>query len=163
VNGWRKAPRKSREKFRRRPRPLSNRVLLVSAVVVVTGSGLASAPEASASPLPSAQPANSNKAAIAGTVLNSTGKGLANLRVTITAVTSPYGPLYGSVQFAVATDNIGHFTIARPPATLRALSWKAEAVFPWYGGSWDRYLTTVSDQSPAHLVFRSDLTSGRAG
>ena len=56
MNGWRTAPHQSREKFRRRLRPVSNRALFVSAVVGVTGLGSAGTPEASASPSPSARP-----------------------------------------------------------------------------------------------------------
>jgi hypothetical protein len=134
-------------------KPLSHRVLVSVSVVGAMGLTLAIAPEASASA----------KTGVGGTVINSGGNALAGLRLTVTAVTSAHGALYGSVQFQVTTNKSGHFMVPRPPAGLDALSWKAEAAFPWYGGTWERYLTTVSDQDPAHLVFRSDLTSGRAG
>jgi hypothetical protein len=99
---------------------------------------------------------------IGGTVINSAGKPFAGLRVTVTAVTSAHGALYGSAQFQLTTNKSGHF-LATEPAALDALSWKAWASFPWYGGTWERYLTTVSERDWAHLVFRSDLTSGTAG
>ncbi len=114
-------------------------------------------PQCTAAPIPSGSPD------VGGTVVNSNGKRLANLRVDITAVTSPRGAIYGSVQLSVVTDGSGHFSIARSPDTIGALAWQAEAAFPWHGGTWDRYLTTVSDRDPRHLTFRSDLTSGPAG
>jgi hypothetical protein len=137
----------------RGPKPLARRVLLSAAAVGAMGLSLAIAPEALAWA----------ETGVGGTVINSAGKALVGLRVTVTAVTSARGALYGSVQFQVTTNKSGHFMVPRPPAALAALSWKAEAAFPWYGGTWERYLTTVSDQDPARLVFRSDLSSGRAG
>ncbi len=107
--------------------------------------------------------ATSASSDIGGTVVNSNGRPLGDLRLSVTAVTSPRGALYGSVQFSVVTDKSGRFSIPRSAASIAALAWQAKAAFTWYGGTWDRYLTTVSDRDPAHLSFRSDVTSGAAG
>ena len=179
-----RSSRVTRARRSRGAKPLAHRVLLPMAAVGAVGLGLAVAPDASApasasTPLPiptsglkageaptgegASLKLASAKTGVGGMVINSAGKALAGLRVTVTAVTNARGALYGSVQFQVTTNKSGHFMVARPPSALDALSWRAEATFPWYGGTWQRYLTTVSDHDPGHLVFRSDLTSGRAG
>ena len=176
--------RVTRARRSRGAKPLAHRVLLPMAAVGAVGLGFCVAPDAPApasasAPLPiptsglkageaptgegASLKLASAKTGVGGMVINSAGKALAGLRVTVTAITNARGALYGSVQFQVTTNKSGRFMVTRPPAALDALSWKAEASFPWYGGTWERYLTTVSDHDPAHLVFRSDLTSGRAG
>jgi hypothetical protein len=152
VSRWQRSSPLTNGRRSRGGKPLARRVLPSVAAVGAIGTSWAIAPAALASA----------KTEVGGTVISSAGKALAGLRVTVTAVTSPHGALYGSVQFQVTTNKLGHFVIPRPPA-LDVLAWKAEATFPWYGGTWERYLSTVSDHDPAHLVFRSDLTSGRAG
>ena len=102
-------------------------------------------------------------AEIGGLVVNSAGHPLAGLAITIQATTSPLGPLYGEREFTTTTDTTGHFTVDENPALLHALAWNATATFPWYGGTWPRDLTTVSQSDPTHLEFRSDVASGAAG
>jgi hypothetical protein len=100
---------------------------------------------------------------IGGIVDNSAGHPLANLPITIQATTSPRGPLYGEMDFTTSTDATGHFNVAQNPALLGALAWNATATFPWYGGTWPRDLTTVSQSDPTHLQFRSDVAAGAPG
>ncbi len=96
-------------------------------------------------------------------MVNSAGHPLAGLPITIQATTSPRGPAYGEMDFTATTDPTGHFIVAQNPALLGALAWNAAASFPWYGGTWPRDLTTVSQSDATHLQFRSDVAAGAPG
>jgi hypothetical protein len=110
-------------------------------------------------PSPPAAPQPLAAASIAGRVLSSSGQPLPGLVLTLIATTSPRGELYGHSDFSVTTDANGHFSLPQRPESVGALSWRAEAAFPWYGGVWPRNLTTVDQSDPQQLTFRADLTA----
>jgi hypothetical protein len=90
---------------------------------------------------------------VAGTVVNSQGRLLARLPITVYAQTSSHR----QVTFQTETDQRGRFFLATP-AAVDVLNWTATGAFPWYGGTWVRSLNTIGT-SPGHLEFRADVVS----
>jgi hypothetical protein len=95
---------------------------------------------------------------VGGVVLNSAGQPLASLPITVD-VDDPFA-LYGK-EWTTTTDGTGHFTVPYPISENESwYSWTATTEFPWYGGTWPRDLSTVSESDPANIVFQSNLSQG---
>jgi hypothetical protein len=95
---------------------------------------------------------------VGGVVLNSAGQALANLPITVD-VDDPLS-FYGK-EWTTTSDSTGHFTLPYPISEDQSwYSWTASTQFPWFGGTWPRDLSRVSDSDPANIVFQSNLSQG---
>ena len=97
-------------------------------------------------------------ASIAGVVVNSQGRPLPGLAITVGAQV-PSGHVF---EFHARTDRSGRFRLNPDAGRLDVLKWTAAAAFRWYHGVWDRTLNTVRGD-PAHLKFQAAVVASGSG